>query len=145
MATVLIIDDNEDISSLLKDYLVARGYFVHIASEGTAGVEMARKFHPDVITMDFNMPGANGVEVYKELRQFPDTSIIPVIFLSSVLSGLIRRMVSVSPLVRFFKKPCELADLEKMISELAALPKQAPPPPLPDSIFKQSSADDDTR
>ena len=142
--TVLIIDDSVEISALLENHLVSRGFTVFTAFDGRAGVEMARKCHPDVITMDFNMPGANGVQVYRKLRQSPETSVIPIVFLSSTVTGLIRRMVTESPLVRFVKKLTELTEIEKIITEMANLPKTAPPPPLPEAISKgQSSEEDD--
>jgi len=141
--TVLIIDDSVEISDLLKDHLVSLGFTVHTAYDGKSGVEMARKHHPDVITMDFNMPGANGVQVYRKLRQSPETSVIPIIFLSSTITGIIRRMVTESPLVRFVKKLSNISEIERVIFEMVALPKQAPPPPLPDGLSGQASEEDE--
>lgn len=140
--SVLIIDDNEDISTLLKDHLIHQGFVVTTALEGKSGVEKARKLHIDVITIDFNMPGANGVEVYEELRKHPETATIPVIFFSSIVTGLIRRMVPASPRVRFIRKPCTIAEIEQSITEMAALPKLAPPPLPPDTPGR--SPDDST-
>ncbi|HAH33092.1 MAG TPA: hypothetical protein DCL44_12340, partial [Elusimicrobia bacterium] len=131
--SILIIDDNEEIASLLRDHLLTMGFSVSVAIDGNSGVEKALKLTPDIITMDFNMPGANGVEVYKELRKHPETAAIPVIFFSSIVTGLIRRMVPENPRVRFLKKPCNIAEIEKNITEMAALPKQAPPASSPDN------------
>jgi len=129
--TLLIIDDNEDVSSLLKNYFQDRGFFVHTVADGPAGVKMAGQLLPDVITLDFNMPGMNGVEVYKELHRHPETAGIPVVFFSSTLLGIIKRMILENPRVRFLKKPCNPLDMEKCVMEMLALPKLAPPPPPP--------------
>ena len=129
--TLLIIDDNEEIAVLLKNYFQDRGFFVQTAHDGPAGVKMARKLLPDVITLDLNMPGMNGVDVYKELRKHPETAVIPVIFFSSTLLGIIKRMILENPRVRFLKKPCNPLAIEKCVMEMLALPKLAPPPPPP--------------
>lgn len=112
-------------------HFASLGFAVFTAPEGKLGVEMALKLNPDVITMDFSMPGANGVEVFKELRRHQQTATIPVIFFSSIVTGLIRRMVPESPLVRFMKKPCRIHEIGRAVQEMAALPRLSPPPPPP--------------
>ena len=84
---VLIIDDDDALSSLLRDFLVSKGYTVCREADGPSGAARAREMLPDLITLDFNMPGENGVETYNELHRYPETAVIPVIFLSSTLSG----------------------------------------------------------
>jgi DNA-binding response OmpR family regulator len=122
---MLIIDDNEDISSLLKSFFQSRDFTVHTAYDGAAGIEKAVELQPDIITLDFNMPGMNGVEVYDELRKSPRTAGIPIIFFSATLLGIIKRMISENPLVRFIKKPCDPHTLGKCVVELLAQSKPA--------------------
>ena len=129
--TLLIIDDNEEIVILLKNYFQDRGFFVQTVPDGVSGVKMARKLLPDVITLDFNMPGMNGVEVYRELHRYPETAGIPVIFFSSTLLGLIKRMIFNNPRVKFLKKPCDTRAIATCVMEMLELPKLAPPPPPP--------------
>lgn len=129
--TVLIIDDDENLAALLKDFLQSKGYTVFHESDGLSGVAKARELLPDLITMDFNMPGANGVESYNKLRNYPETAVIPVIFFSSTLMGLIRRMVHENPRTKFLKKGCSTKELEQCVAEMMALPKLEPPPPPP--------------
>ena len=132
MATlILIIDDNEDISSLLKTFFQSKNFTTYTAFDGISGIQKARELRPDIITLDFNMPGMNGVEVYNELRKYPETAGIPVIFFSSTLLGIIKRMIVNNPRVQFIKKPCTPHDIEKCVTEMLALPKLAPPPPPP--------------
>jgi CheY-like chemotaxis protein len=73
----------------------------------------------------------NGVEVYSELHKHPETAGIPIIFFSSTLLGIIKRMILENPRVKFLKKPCNMQDIEKCIYEMLMLPKLAPPPPPP--------------
>lgn len=129
--SVLVIDDDENLSALLKDFLQSKGYTVFCAPDGISGVEKARALLPDLITLDFNMPGTNGVEVYNQLRSQPETAVIPVIFFSSTLIGIIRRMVLENSRIRFLKKSCPTRELEACVSEMMAMPKLAPPPPPP--------------
>ena len=135
---VLVIDDNEELAALLMSHFTDLGFSAFTAPEGKTGVEMALKLNPDVITMDFSMPGANGAEVYRELRRHPQTATIPVVFFSSIVTGLIRRMVPESPLVRFMKKPCPITEIGEAVSELAALPRLSPPPPPPGAAGRNS-------
>ncbi len=128
---VLIIDDDDALSSLLRDFLVSKGYTVSREADGHAGAARAREILPDLITLDFNMPGNNGVETYNELHRYPETAVIPVIFLSSTLLGLIKRMLTENSRLRFLKKGCSTKELELCVSEMMALPKLAPPPPPP--------------
>jgi DNA-binding response OmpR family regulator len=129
--SVLIIDDDEDLSVLLMEFLQSKGFTVSRAHDGPSGLEKARKQLPDLITMDFNMPGDNGVETYNKLRGQPETAVIPVIFFSSTMMGMIRRMVHDNARIRFLKKGCPTGELEACVKEMMALPKLAPPPPPP--------------
>src|SRR5665647_1588893 len=54
--TILIVEDNENNSSLLKDILLYHGYQVAVASDGQKGVDLARNLIPDLILMDIQMP-----------------------------------------------------------------------------------------
>ena len=129
--SLLIIDDNEEISSLLKSNFQARGFTIYTALDGASGLEKARRLLPDVITLDFNMPDMNGVEVYNELHKHPETAGIPIIFFSSTLLGIIKKMILENPRVQFLKKPCNTQDIEKCVYEMIALPKVALPPAPP--------------
>lgn len=127
-ATILVIDDDEVMILLIKKLLEARGYAVITAQEGAAGVRLARERRPDVITLDFNMPDQNGQETFHQLRGVPETAVIPVLFLSATMTGLIERMVVKSHLVRFLKKPCKPDELARAIAEILAMPRDCPPP-----------------
>ncbi|MEI7481584.1 MAG: response regulator [Elusimicrobiota bacterium] len=129
--SILLIDDNEEIVSLLTGFFQSKGFIVHTAFDGASGIEKTRQLLPDIITLDFNMPGMNGVEVYNDLHQHPETAAIPIIFFSSTLLGIIKRMVTDNPRVQFLKKPCDPRDIERCVMQLLTLPKLAPPPPPP--------------
>jgi len=67
----------------LKAVFTAQGFTMDLATDGNAGLEMARRRRPDLVILDLLMPYKNGFEVLKELKDAPDTRAVPVIILSS--------------------------------------------------------------
>ncbi len=82
MATVLVIDDEDLVLSLLQRGLRAAGHEVFTANNGLDGIGMARRHSPDVVVLDINMPGVDGFEVCRRLREDPRLSDIPLLFLT---------------------------------------------------------------
>lgn len=80
---VLVVDDEEPILELLKYNLEKEGYEVATAVDGVKAVEMARKFHPDLVLLDIMMPGMDGVETCRRIREIPEIQKTFVIFLTA--------------------------------------------------------------
>lgn len=80
--TVLVIDDNDDIRSYIHQ-LFHTDYEVIEASNGSAGLDMARRYVPDVILMDVMMPGMNGLDCCEKLKADVLTCHIPIIMLTA--------------------------------------------------------------
>jgi DNA-binding LytR/AlgR family response regulator len=83
MIKILVIEDDRNIKQTIMDLLDAEGFEGHEASNGSEGVELAKKIIPDLIICDVIMPAKNGFEVIKELSNDCLTSLIPFIFLSA--------------------------------------------------------------
>ena len=79
---VLVMDDNADIRAYVKS-LLAKDYRVLLAADGTSGIRLAMKYVPDVIVSDVMMPGMDGVECCRRLKNELQTSHIPVILLTA--------------------------------------------------------------
>ncbi len=79
---VLVIDDEPDIREIVRLYLCDEGYEVIEAGNGQEGILKAQQQKPDVIILDIMMPGINGFEVAKHLKDDPNTKDIPIIILS---------------------------------------------------------------
>jgi len=79
LKTILIIDDEPVLLELLTKTLLREGYCIWRASDGLAGVESATKYLPDIIILDFTMPGFNGIQVVEKLRAQPLTNNIPIL------------------------------------------------------------------
>lgn len=73
---VLVVDDDEKTVELVQLYLNRDGYRVDTAYNGLDALELARKNHPDLIVLDLMLPGMNGLEVCRTLRQESDVPII---------------------------------------------------------------------
>jgi two-component system alkaline phosphatase synthesis response regulator PhoP len=80
---VLVVDDEEPILELLRYNLEKQGYDVKIASDGFTGVELARRFHPDLVLLDIMMPKMDGVETCRQLRAIPELQNTFIVFLTA--------------------------------------------------------------
>lgn len=86
--TIVAIDDDPEVLSLLRDSLVPAHFRVAGARSADQGVELARALHPVVITLDIMMPHKDGWQVLRELKADPELRTIPVIVLSNVSERL---------------------------------------------------------
>ena len=78
MARILIIEDEEAIASLEKDYLELSGFEVEIESNGIAGQKKAIDEDFDMFILDIMLPGADGFEICEKIRKVKDTPILMV-------------------------------------------------------------------
>ncbi|MEL4896303.1 response regulator, partial [Crocosphaera sp. Alani8] len=81
---ILIVDDKPTNLRILSTILRKAGYEVRTASSGDMAIREARTMPPDIILLDIKMPDLDGYEVCQQLKQFPQTSDIPIIFLSAL-------------------------------------------------------------
>ena len=83
---VLIVEDNERNLKLARDVLQVKGFRTLSAATAEDGIVLARRERPDVVLMDIQLPGMDGIAALKALRASGDTSAIPVIaFTASVM------------------------------------------------------------
>jgi len=79
---ILVVEDDFDISNMLKIFFTGQGYHVDVAARGDVALEQCRKKLPDLIVLDIMLPDMNGYEVCRVLRTTTRTSHIPIIFLT---------------------------------------------------------------
>jgi len=82
-ATILIVDDEREIRELLRYNLEKQGYQVLTAQDGEEGLARIFATHPDLVLLDLLLPGRNGLEILREVRQEPSTREIPVLLLTA--------------------------------------------------------------
>jgi len=80
MSTILLIDDDPDLLTLLSMILKKEGYQVEVAENGESGLEMAVQLQPDLILLDIMMPGVDGWEACREIRKI---TTAPIIYLTA--------------------------------------------------------------
>jgi two-component system KDP operon response regulator KdpE len=73
---ILVIDDEPQITRVLRRSLAAHRYDVRVAADGEAGLELFHDFHPDLVITDLSMPEMSGIEVCREIRKISATPII---------------------------------------------------------------------
>ncbi len=82
-ATLLIVEDDPAMLVAFRDILEREGYVVSTATNGTDALAALQKDNPDLIMSDISMPGMDGVELYKAVRQSPNGAAIPFIFVTA--------------------------------------------------------------
>jgi two-component system, OmpR family, alkaline phosphatase synthesis response regulator PhoP len=80
VTTVLIVEDELKITRLVRDYLEQAGFAVLEATDGQAALSVARSERPDMIVLDLGLPGMDGLDVTRRLRE---TSTVPIIMLTA--------------------------------------------------------------
>jgi two-component system alkaline phosphatase synthesis response regulator PhoP len=75
-AKILVIDDEESILNLVTAYLRQDGYEYYTASDGPSGLKAAVAYNPDLIVLDINLPGMDGIELLTQLRRESDVYVI---------------------------------------------------------------------
>jgi two-component system alkaline phosphatase synthesis response regulator PhoP len=80
---ILVVDDEEDILELLKFKLSREGYQVTCAASGEEALRRVRSETPDLILLDLMLPGMDGLEVARRLKDKPDTRNIPIVMLTA--------------------------------------------------------------
>ena len=83
---VLVVDDNQDLRTFIAD-LLADDYRVEMAQDGVEGLELARRWAPDLIVSDIMMPRMDGYEFTRQIRQDPSLSQVPVILATAKSGG----------------------------------------------------------
>ena len=107
---ILIVDDDEDIVTMLQFRLEKSGYQVSVASTGKKALESIQSNNPDLVIMDLNIPEPNGAEVAKHVKS---TSSIPII----LLTGSTDKRSSDFQCDELVIKPYEWEQLHKLIEK----------------------------
>ncbi|MBI5185486.1 MAG: response regulator [Nitrospinae bacterium] len=82
MGKILVVDDEKELNQAIQDQLKFSGYETDMAFDGREAVEKARKEHFDLILMDLMMPGMDGLEAIRKIREILKDSFVPIIILT---------------------------------------------------------------
>lgn len=123
--TILIIDDDVTLVVPLKDGLESAGYKVAAAFDGVQGLLLAHQVKPDLIILDYYMPGGTGGSVYEKLRMRPDTSGIPVVFSTGVTVEELKSSIKPGPKTFFLRKPVGFSGVLNVVNQVLGENKKA--------------------
>jgi len=117
---ILIIDDEPVVVTLLRNRVASRGFEVETATEGTAALEKAKTFRPDLILLDIAMPGMDGYEVCRRLKETPATRAIPVVIFTASQEAQLEEQARLAGASKLIRKPF-VDQVFKTIAEILGL------------------------
>ena len=123
MSTVLIVEDNDKNMKLARDVLQAKGYQTLEAETGEEGVKLAKENVPDLVLMDIQLPGINGIEAFKQLRADPKTARIPIVALTASVTPTDRSQITAAGFDAFVGKPINLKEFLDTVKRLVEAAK----------------------
>ena len=118
MPTILLIDDDHHLLTIMTRILVKYDFEVVIARDGASGLQRARDLQPDLIILDIIMPGMDGFEVAKRLNDDPVIAHIPVMALTAQAMPYGRKMAAAAGVNEFMSKPFRIDELVARVESL---------------------------
>lgn len=124
---VLVVEDNEKNMKLARDVLTAKGYRVIEAVTGEEGVAAARTQVPELILMDYQLPGINGIEAFQQIRADDGTKHIPIVAVTASAMPEEEAMMKKAGFDGFMSKPINLKQFVATVADTLAKAKSAKP------------------
>jgi len=113
---VLLVDDNTDSSEPLSLLLQAKGHETRIAVDGEEAIEMADEFLPDCVVLDLGLPGIDGYEVARRLRERPYGAKLTLVALTGWAGKDVRVKAAAAGFDYHLVKPVNLEELERIVT-----------------------------
>ena len=119
--TVLIVEDNEKNMKLARDVLQHQGHATLEARSGEEGLQLAMRQRPDLILLDIQLPGMDGIAMLQRIREQPSLHAVPVMAVSASVMPEDRRHIDSSGFDAYMTKPIALkpflAEVERLLKE----------------------------
>lgn len=121
---ILVVDDDRDILDLIDIKLVSIGYDVHTRPDGEQGLDAARSLHPDLIVLDWMMPGRSGIEVLEAVRADVDRALakVPVLVVTARTQPHDLERCRAAGATGYLAKPFSLRELAERVQAEVGLP-----------------------
>ena len=117
MSLILIVEDNEKNMKLVRDVLQVKGYATLEAGTAEDGIRLANERKPDLVLMDIQLPGMNGIEALGVLRGDPSTASIPVIAVTASVMQQDRKLSTEAGFDAYIGKPINLKEFLATVSK----------------------------
>jgi putative two-component system response regulator len=118
---ILVVDDESQNVEVLRRLMTRLGYDVLAASSGESALQSVARDPPDLVLLDVNMPGINGIEVCRRLKADPATRLIPVVLITALTASEDRIRGIEAGADDFLSKPPVIAELEARVRSLTRL------------------------
>lgn len=115
---ILLAEDNEANISTVSSYLKAKGYRIVLAQNGQEAIDVAKTYHPDLILMDIQMPGMDGLEAMRKIRLDSNLVDIPIVALTALAMTGDRDRSLKAGASDYLSKPIKLKQLAITIQQL---------------------------
>jgi PAS domain S-box-containing protein len=121
---ILIAEDNDANVITLSSYLNAKGYRLVIAQDGREAIALAQSEQPDLIVIDIQMPGLDGLNAIHQIRHIPALAQVPIIALTALVMTGDRERCLAAGANEYLSKPVELKQLTAVIQHLLSQQSQ---------------------
>jgi two-component system, cell cycle response regulator DivK len=123
---VLIVEDNERNRKLERDLLRYDGFRTIETDNAEDGIRMAREQHPDLVLMDIELPGIDGVEALVRLRADPSTCDIPVIAVTASAMQQDRERIMSAGFDDYQRKPIDIREFMELVRQRSGAGRRRP-------------------
>ncbi len=124
---ILLVDNQAATISTVVNYLTAKGYRLLVARQGEAAIAMAQAENPDLIVIDMQLPGVDGLNVIRRIRDDPPLANRPIVALSDISAANDRDPCLAAGANQSLTKPLKLKQLSAAIQHLLASPAPSTP------------------
>jgi DNA-binding response OmpR family regulator len=128
--TILVVDDEEPIRTLIRGYLEHEGFVVEERADGTSAVAAVQESAPDLVVLDLMLPGIDGIEVCRRVRTFSDTYILMLTARTEEIDRVIGLSVGADD---YLAKPFSPRELVARVKALLRRPRGLASPVSPES------------
>jgi CheY-like chemotaxis protein len=115
---ILIVEDNEKNRRLMRDVLAFKGYRLVEAETGEDGVRLAREQHPDLVLMDIQLPGIDGIQALRQIRADTATQTIPIMAVTASAMTHDRQKIMAAGFDAYQSKPLNVKGFMDAVREL---------------------------
>ena len=113
---ILVVDDNPDNAHIIRDYLEARGYPITVAYNGDDAIKAFEEVKPSMVLLDVMMPGRDGWQVCREIKQHPTLGrSVRVVMVTALDDWVNKRQALQTGADDFVEKPFELSRLASAV------------------------------
>lgn len=125
MPVVVVVDDDQDLRTLMAIRLKASGMEVHQSGDGVAGLELIQGCRPDLVVLDWMMPGKTGIDVCRAMRADETLAATPVLMVTARTTPADHELSLAAGATEVLTKPFELRTFLDRVKQLLDPPEYA--------------------